>query len=69
MFSSSWKSEYIFLGKSYTRCFFISNLFLLFGSDAVGSHAFFEFRVQPVCASHRKPAIKDSRCIVVNFKP
>ena len=77
--SSPWKSEHKFLGRSYAKsCYRVTKLYLLNslsndpeeqeGTGNSSSNVLFEFRVQPVLASHCKPAVQDCPAILVDFK-
>ena len=63
--ASCWQSDYVYLGRAYASCFRVIGLDLL-GSDLEFS---FEFRVQPVTFSQRKPGVEESPCIVVQVTP
>ena len=68
-----WKSDYVFLGRSYAKtCYRVMNLYLLGPGkgeqQAGGCVILFEFRVQSVLASHCKLSVNDCPYVQVNFK-
>ena len=69
---SAWKSEHVFLGRAYTNCYRVTDLYLLTdsgGGVAKSDQVSFELRIQPVTASRRKPAVQDSQTMVLHFEP
>lgn len=63
-----WKSEHVFLGRSYTTSYLVTDLYLLSVSGNEGSRVAFEFYVQAVTASGCKLVTDECKLLVVNFE-
>lgn len=72
--ATPWRSDYVFLGRSYSKCYRVTDLHLLCPpppspspSEAVTSRVVFEFSVQPVTVSLCKQAVQDCQALAVEF--
>lgn len=65
---TTWKSDYVFIGRAYASCFRVTNLYML-SPNLEESPFSIEFRVQPVSCSRRKPRVEESECLLVEVNP
>ena len=66
--SSSWQSEFVFLGRAYATSFRVKDLYIL-SADLNEAALSLEFHVQPVTMSRWKLAVQDSPGLIIKILP
>ena len=65
---SSWKSDYVFLGRAYNDCFRVLDLYILNDGTETGA-SFVELIVQPVTCARLKLSVEESPCLTIRVTP